>query len=372
VSEPRTNTIPNGPEASRAYEIATEGRARSLEDLRPDLEQWLAARLDVAEVTLTGMQHPTGAGTSSETILATASWDGDNERVERDIVFRVHPDRFQLFREPHFFTQFELLTVLHETDAVRVPEPLFAERDPSVIGLPFYAMARVHGNVPVTSPPYNAAGFLFDATPAQRRVAWTSAMEELCRIARVSTASVELLLRPPFGATGIEQELEDWRRSIDWSTGNQTPDVFWRLYEWLENHRPAVANGLAWGDARMGNMVFDADFRLAGVLDWEQAHLGGPRHDLGWWLWFDEFHSVGRNLKRLDGLGTREETIALWEELVGEPAGDLRWYEVATGFKVALLSSRSFILMGATDPKVFLGAPLLPMTCDLAGIDLRA
>ena len=49
----------------------------------------------------------------------------------------------------------------------------------------------------------------------------------------------------------------------------------------------------------------------------------------------------------LDGLGTRDETIAYWEDRTGETAGDLTWYEVFTGFQVGLLSFRTMSILGA-------------------------
>ena len=91
-------------------------------------------------------------------------------------------------------------------------------------------------------------------------------------------------------------------------------------------------------------MAFGDDFRLVGVMDWEQASLAGGLHDLGWWLFFDEFHSIGQGVARLDGLGTRAETLELWEELVGERTDDLHWHEVFAGFTLIQLTCRALVL----------------------------
>jgi aminoglycoside phosphotransferase (APT) family kinase protein len=121
---------------------------------------------------------------------------------------------------------------------------------------------------------------------------WETAMEELCRIARVPVSHVPFLDDPHLGASGVEQQLEYWRASVDWATGDRTPDGVWEIYAWLEANLPADrTNGFAWGDARIGNMMFGADFRLAGVMDWEAANLSGPRQDLAWWVLFDEFNA---------------------------------------------------------------------------------
>jgi len=95
-------------------------------------------------------------------------------------------------------------------------------------------------------------------------------------------------------------------------------------------------------------MMFGEDFRLAGVMDWEAANLSGPRQDLAWWVFFDEFNSTARGVAPLDGLGTREETFALWEDRVGEPVGDIHWYEVFTGFQITLFVLRTSTLLGVS------------------------
>lgn len=337
--------------AEQAYAAATASRRHSLDELAGLLGTWLAGRLGVEEVVLTGLAYPTGAGTSSATVPATAAWVGAaGDPVQRELVFRLGPDRFQLFCDPDFSRQYRVLEALHGRHGVAVAAPLFYEEDTSLLGVPFYAMSRLQGWVPVSNPPYNAAGPLFEASPAQRRRAWTSAMEQLCAIARVPRRDVDFLDRPQFGADGLSQELEYWRRSTDWMTGGRTPDEIWALWEWVDVRRPGGREGLSWGDARIGNMMFGQDFDVVGVMDWEQACTGGPHLDLGWWLFFDDFFGEAIGLERLDGLGTRQETIYLWEELVGEPAGDARWYEVFTGLRVALLTIRTLTLMGAGEP----------------------
>jgi aminoglycoside phosphotransferase (APT) family kinase protein len=327
---------------------AAEQRALDLDGLARALADTLARRLGVTGVEVTDLRIPDGAGTSSGTVLFSAKWTADGTGQTRDLVARTHPDKVRLFREPDFHKQYVVIDALHRADRVKVAEALFYEDDPEVIGVPFFVMGQLKGRVPISFPGYNIEGFLFDGTPAQRRVAWESAMEELCRIARVPVDEFAFLDQPELGARGVDQQLEYWHRSIDWSTDHQTPDPVWAMYEWLGANIPAdAANGFTWGDARVGNMMFGDDFRLVGVMDWEQANLSGTRMDLGWWLYFDDFHSTSRNLVRLDGLGTRDETIAFWEDRVGERAGDLTWYEVFTGFQVGLLSFRTMLILGS-------------------------
>ena len=94
--------------------------------------------------------------------------------------------------------------------------------------------------------------------------------------------------------------------------------------------------------------MFGDDFRLAGVMDWEAANLSGSRQDLAWWVFFDDFNAEARGVRRLDGLGSREETVAFWEDRVGEPAGDLSWYEIFTGFQICLFTFRTMLELGGS------------------------
>lgn len=324
-------------------------KGRDLAATRDVLARWLEDRLGSSDVTVSGLHYPTGAGASNETVLFEAAWSGDHSTLQRDLVLRVEPTVHQLFLDPAFRQQFELLKVLASEALVKVPEVLWFEDDPDVLGGRFFVMSRLCGRVPVSNPVYNAVGWLHDATPAQRRQMWEGAMGELARIHTVPLDRIDMLDRPELGPTGLEQKLEYWRRTMDFATGGRTPDWLAAIHEWLLANLPVERpDGLGWGDARIGNMMFDEDFCLVGVMDWEQAMLSGGRRDLGWWLFFDEIHSTEQGVTRLDGLGGREETIQLWEELTGETAGDLRWYEILTGFEVVQLTLRSGLLRGAS------------------------
>jgi aminoglycoside phosphotransferase (APT) family kinase protein len=81
---------------------------------------------------------------------------------------------------------------------------------------------------------------------------------------------------------------------------------------WPVNQPP----GLVWGDSRLGNIMFDENFDVAAVMDWEQPSLGGALHDLAWRLVLsDVHHAAGPNRPFFEGMGTCAETIALWQEL---------------------------------------------------------
>ena len=56
---------------------------------------------------------------------------------------------------------------------------------------------------------------------------------------------------------------------------------------WLEHNRPPeVPMTLVHGEFQPGNVMVGGDGRLVAV-DWEFAHVGDPREDLGWALWVE-------------------------------------------------------------------------------------
>lgn len=307
------------------------------------LEGWLRPRLPAArDLAVADIAYPQGAGMSNETILLRLGWREDGRDVQEGLVVRVEPNIHALFMDADLRRQFDFLKALHATGQVKVAEPLWFEEDAAVIGAPFYVMRRLEGRVPVSFPPYNREGFVFEASEPEREVLWRSAVEELCRIAVAPTETLGMLAMPDRGATGFDQHYSWGLDYMRWSDGEGSPFID-EARVWLEKHKPAAPlSGLSWGDARIGNMMFGPDFRLAGVMDWEQASLGGPLHDLGWWLLFDEIHSRHGGLKRLEGLGTRQETLDLWRELTGLSPQGVEWYEVFAGYKLAGIGARNF------------------------------
>lgn len=324
---------------------------RDLGETRGVIEDWLTGRLghrvQVSELTI-----PSGAGVSNETFLFRArTLDGasvqDGAGREEEYVLRLHPSPdFQVFYDPEFRTQFDLLAALHESTDVRVPRVYWYEDDPAVFGRPFFVMERVHGNVPVSMPLYTREGFLTDASPVQRHRAWTGAIEQLAAIHSVPASTVAFLDRPEWGDNGLDQQLTYWERAAEWGLGDHYPAQLDEMITWLRANKPAAPDiGLSWGDARLGNVMFDADFNVAAVLDWEQACLIGPTADLAWWLFFDEMYTVGQGVALPDGMGTREQTLQLWQELTGREPRDLEWQEVFVGYKMANLAIRTTVVL---------------------------
>ena len=287
------------------------------------------------------MAYPRGAGLSHETIMFDAHWSARGKRRTQGWVVRIKPTGHLVFPDDLFEPQYRLMAALHRHGAVRVAEPFWFEPDAEILGAPFFVMERKHGRVPVSLPPYAESGWVADATPAQRARMWESGVRQLAAIQSMPLETLSFLRGETAGAEqGLAQEWDKYRRFVAWAaTGDFRPlfeAALMRLEKsWPKNQPP----GLVWGDARFGNMMFDADFQVVAVMDWEQPSLGGALHDLAWWVTLsDMWHRATPTRPYLAGMGTREETIALWHELTGINTDDIEWYEDFTRLKLSCCS----------------------------------
>jgi aminoglycoside phosphotransferase (APT) family kinase protein len=113
--------------------------------------------------------------------------------------------------------------------------------------------------------------------------------------------------------------------------------------DYVLTHRPADANVcVLWGDPTPSNTMFNPDGTVAALIDWELAALGPPELDLAWWLYFDDLFSRRFGVKRLEGLPTREESIAIYEQTSGRVARHMAYYDIVAALRMALVAVGAF------------------------------
>lgn len=97
--------------------------------------------------------------------------------------------------------------------------------------------------------------------------------------------------------------------------GTERP-VFELALQWLRERCPEpVSPVIVHGDFRLGNLMVD-QAGLKGILDWELAHLGDPREDLGWvcvnsWRFGQTHNEVG-------GFGKLDHLLEAYAEAGGQ------------------------------------------------------
>lgn len=332
-------------------DVIVAPETRDLQELSRQLTIWIAKQLPHAtDVRLLNFAYPRGAGQSHETILFDASWREAGKQHTQGYVVRIKPTRHTVYPDDLFEEQYRIMRVLHEHGQVRIARPMWLEEDAAILGAPFFVMEKKIGRVAVSIPPYSQTGWVVDATPAQRRKMWENGVRQLAAIQSVPASSLDFLRGKTQGAaTGLAQEWDKYVRFIDWLERDRPWPVLHaglaRLQStWPKNH----PSGVVWGDARIGNMMFDDHFEVIAVMDWEQPSLGGALHDLAWWVFNARAMHSGEEPGRphLSGMGSREETIALWRDITGISTEDIEWYEEFTALKYACLAIRTTSLRG--------------------------
>ncbi|PLK26957.1 phosphotransferase family protein [Novosphingobium sp. TH158] len=330
-------------------DVIVAPETRDLDELSASLGAWLAGRLGVSAVTLSNLSYPRGAGQSHETILFSAQWP----QGSLDGVVRIKPGGFTVFPDDLFEQQYRIMDLMHRSGAVRVAEPLWLEHDEAVLGRPFFVMRQVKGRVPVSIPPYSREGWVKDASPAQRRRLWESGVRQLAAIQSVPVADTGFLAGPDGARDGLAQEWDKYCRFVRWLEAEGADPGYVAVLDKglarLDACRPSnQPQGIVWGDARLGNMMFDDNFDVVAVMDWEQPSLGGALHDLAWFCEIAEtMHGPdARHGAPLDGMGSRAETVALWEEVSGKSAADLEWYADFAKLKMSCTGVRLGLLRG--------------------------
>lgn len=315
---------------------------RNLEADGAKFRDWLARTIPGASgVEITPLTSPTSSGFSNETLLCEATWrEGAAQRGE-SLVVRVQPIGYQVFPEYDMGLQFETMRLLAKTD-VPVPRALWLEaRDTSIFGAPFYVMARVAGRVPTDQPPYHVGGWMHEITPEERRAIFLGGFEAMAKIHRLDLEKTGFgFLRKPGFANGLQQELAYYEGYFAWAAQGREQPIVERALAWLRANAPSgEPDGLVWGDARIGNIIFDGT-RVAAVLDWEMVTVGSPEKDLGWQVFLDRHHSEGIGVPRLAGFPSYEEAIAHYEARSGHRVKHLHYYQVYAGFRFGVVMMR--------------------------------
>lgn len=330
-------------------DVIVAPETRDLDVLATKLSDWLTGTIPGASgVTIENLAYPRGAGQSHETILFDLAWTEGGRRHEQGCVVRIKPKSFTVFPDNLFDEQYQVMKLLADKGDVRVARPLWFEEDPGILGNPFFVMEKKVGRVPVSIPPYAREGWVKDATTDQRRVLWRGAVEQLAAIQKVPVSEVPFLAGAG-GLSGFEQEWDKYVRFTAWLEEVEPQPVLRAALARLEVSRPEQSpEGMVWGDARIGNMMFDDSFQVVAVMDWEQPSLGGALHDLAWFVTLGEtMHGKSAvHGAYLEGMGTRDETVALWEEISGKSAEGLEWYEEFTHFKMTCTGVRLGHLRG--------------------------
>jgi aminoglycoside phosphotransferase (APT) family kinase protein len=99
---------------------------------------------------------------------------------------------------------------------------------------------------------------------------------------------------------------------------------------------------LSWGDARIGNIIYQG-FEPAAVLDWEMAALGPRELDVAWFVFLHRFFQDIAQVFGLDGLPDflrRSDVERQYQEQTGYQLRDMDFYLVYAAVRHANVMAR--------------------------------
>lgn len=314
---------------------------RAVEQTRSALAGWLARTLQAdGEVRLGELRGPGATGFSNETHIVDASWSSAGAEQMASLVVRIAPTGYSLFPDAAFDTQYRVMRALAAT-SIPVPTVRWYEPDASVLGAPFFVMDEVRGRVPPDNPPYHMGGWLFDVSPAHRERLWWGAIDAMADLHRLDWRACGL----DFLTGGLGEGLAYYESFLDSvETGEPVP-MARRALDWLRSNLPTGEQTvLTWGDARVGNVMYDDEGAVLAVLDWEMVGLGAPAQDVAWALFLDRHHSEGCNVPRLEGFPSTAGTIAHYEARGAIALRDMEFYEVFSAFRFCVIMGRLAVI----------------------------
>ena len=227
---------------------------------------------------------------------------------------------------------------------VRVPEPVHACDDTSIIGAPFYLMRRVDGEIMREVIPTSCD------SQAGRIAFGEEMINALVELHSVDWQSTKLKGRP----NGyLSRQLRRW--SEQWALTRSTArslDGLDKAAVWLNEHLPPEnISTVVHGDYKPDNVVFSSSRpELIAILDWEMATIGDPFADVGWLLsyWgdpgdplpFPDYIPSGYPIPRItaeEGFVDHETLIAMYEKKSGRSIQNIDYYMAFSVFKLAVI-----------------------------------
>ncbi|MEU5901018.1 MULTISPECIES: phosphotransferase family protein [Streptomyces] len=327
--------------------MATAPRPRTTtrdpEDLARRLSAWLDTRLPGAKAA--GVTVPESNGMSSETLLFTVEHP---EPPLRHCALRLaaDPAAYTIFPVYDMPRQYRTMRLVAEHTDVPVPRVLWLEEDPGPLGAPFFVMERVEGRVPPDVMPYTYEGnWLHAATDAERAHLEEASVRVLAHLHDQVPPEAASFLAPPGDGSPLRRHVAAQRAYYAWVVDGlpRSPLIegaFDRLDElWPRDEGDAVLN---WGDARIGNIVYDG-FEPAAVLDWEMAAFAPREVDLGWTVYLHRFFqdlTVSFGQRGLPDFQRRDRVEAAYARLTGHTPRDMDFYTLYAALRHAIVMLR--------------------------------
>jgi len=301
------------------------------------LADWFRdSHTDRKNVEIRDLDIPVNTGFSNETVFFTIDSETEGVANSGRYVARVEPEDGGMFPiqtnacAVSVALQHRAMKTVQEYSDVPIPT-ISTLKDATYLGSPFFIMVFVDGKIPSDRPRYTEEGFVVDeATPDQRTQMVQSGLEAMAGIHAIDwkDAGLDWLDASGNGIPTQALQIDIYRKYVENELAGREHPVMSYALDWLADNDPRDERvGLTWGDARLGNIIWQ-DYTPAAVVDWEACALGPTEADLGWWLMFDRMSFDEYGIDRLAGYPSREEQVEHYEAISGREVRNAHYWEV--------------------------------------------
>jgi aminoglycoside phosphotransferase (APT) family kinase protein len=260
---------------------------------------------------------------------------------------------------------------------IRVPTILAVCEDEGVLGVPFYVMGYIDGEVVSTKLP---AELERDAD-ARRRLG-----EDLVdTLVEIHAADVRVPALAAFQRPGsyLERQVRRFSQLWEINATRELPSVEAAGRELARRLPEPLPDTVVHGDYRLGNMIVhrDAPSSIAAVLDWEMGAIGDPRADVGYLVATysepgGEANPLGTSpVTATPGFPSRADLVERYSQASGRDVEPLAWFEALALWKAAVFCEAIYgrYVRGeltADDARAERFAEGVPLLADLAAAAL--
>lgn len=300
-----------------------------------NLETWLQQRGGLEDPRVLALESP-ASGVVNETYLCSLTHSENGKSVADTVVLRLQPaTRNTPIPDVDVEEQAFVLERLANYPELKTPGIYRYEPESRWLGRPFYIMQCMPGEA------------VFDAQTEPRepeclRLMYEQAIAMLARIHAVDweRAGLQAICRGSAGCSPLRAQFAAYRSHLDNAAGGRTYPLLEDAFIWLQENFPAETEPvLNWGDARIGNLLFDGT-ELTAVLDWEIAEITCREVDIGWFVFFERFLWNNHNGDR-PGAMSGDEIVSLYEHHAGVKVADLAWFQRWAAFRLAIMRLRA-------------------------------
>ena len=250
-----------------------------LESMPARLEAFLASVDATRQATVESYALMTG-GYSRVMAKAGVRW---SDGTTQTLVLRGDPPPEKTMLVTDRDAEWAVLQSLSGVDSVPMPAALHYDQSGAHLGTKAIVLEFCAG--PSLQSELNA--LVADGAPAEgpALLAHRDALvDTIAAVPQVDLAVLPAsLARPSDWDTYMTEVNRSWSETE--RTLTESNPTMRYLGAWLDAHRPPpMALALQHGDMQPANILLDPDDRSHRVIDWEYAHIGDPREDLGWYV----------------------------------------------------------------------------------------